>query len=83
MPFFCVQDMVHVAVKFKTRLLKPSILLPMGDYIATSAHLHILRHIYGKEKHGMRRRDLDSRDKQNFAAVEHLTLSRTGLKLIN
>ena len=79
---FRVQDMVHVAVKFKTRLLKPSILLPMGDYIATSAHLHILRHIYGKEKHGMRRRDLDSRDKQNFAAIEHLMSASTLLENI-
>ena len=42
---FCVQDMVHVAVKFKTRLLKPLILLPMGNYISTRAHLHILTHI--------------------------------------
>uniref|UniRef100_A0A1X7TPL7 Uncharacterized protein n=1 Tax=Amphimedon queenslandica TaxID=400682 RepID=A0A1X7TPL7_AMPQE len=79
---FCVQDMVHVAVKFKTRLLKPSILLPMGDYIATSAHLHILTNIYGKEKHGMRRRDLDSRDKQNFAAIEHLMRASTLLENI-
>ena len=64
--------MVHLAVKLKCRLLKPSIILPMGSYIASSAHLHILVQLIGKDKHGIRAKDLDSKDKQNFAAVEHL-----------
>ena len=29
----CVQDHVHIGTKFRTRLLAPSILLPMGDYV--------------------------------------------------
>ena len=69
---FCVQDMVHIAVKFKTRLLKPTIMLPMGCYLASSAHLKIVMSLYGKDVHGIRKRDLDSRDKQNYAAIEHL-----------
>lgn len=60
LPLLCVEDMVHIAVKFKSRLLKPSIILPMGSFLATTAHLHI------------RLRDLDHKDKQNFAAVEHI-----------
>ena len=36
---FCVQDIVHIGVKLKARLLKPSIILPLGKYIATSSHL--------------------------------------------
>lgn len=44
-----VQDMVHIAVKLKCRLLKPSIILPMGAYIASSAHLHYTSEITGKE----------------------------------
>uniref|UniRef100_A0A1X7USD2 PHD-type domain-containing protein n=1 Tax=Amphimedon queenslandica TaxID=400682 RepID=A0A1X7USD2_AMPQE len=67
-----VQDMVHIGVKMKSRLLKPSIILPMGHFIATPAHLHILVTLYGKEVHGIRQKDLDHKDKQNFAAVEHL-----------
>ena len=31
--FACVQDTVHIAVKLKCRLLKPSVVLPMGGYI--------------------------------------------------
>jgi hypothetical protein len=73
----CVQDMVHIGVKLKSRLLKPSVVLPMGSYIASSAHLHILIKLYGKDAHGIRRRDLDHKDKQNFAAVEHLIKAST------
>ena len=29
-----VQNMVHVAVKLKTRLLKPSLVLSFGNYVA-------------------------------------------------
>lgn len=36
-----VQDTIHLAVKLKTRLLKPSVILPLGPYVATSAHLNI------------------------------------------
>ena len=71
----CVQDMVHIAVKLKCRLLKPSIILPTGAYIASSAHLQILVKLIGKDKHGIRARDLDFKDKQNFAAVEHLFMA--------
>jgi hypothetical protein len=67
-----VQDMVHIGVKMKSRLLKPSIILPMGSYIATPAHLHILVALHGKEVHGIRQKDLNHKDKQNFAAVENL-----------
>ena len=34
-----VQDVVHVAIKLKCRLLKPSVVLPMGDYVAGSHHI--------------------------------------------
>ena len=31
----CIQDTVHIAVKLKARLLKPSIIVPMGTYICS------------------------------------------------
>ena len=34
-----VQDTVHIAVKLKCRLLKPSVVLPMGTYTAGPHHL--------------------------------------------
>ena len=68
----CVQDIVHIGVKLKARFLKPSIILPFGNYFATSSHLQILVKLKGKEQHGLRSRDLDHRDKQNFDAVEHI-----------
>lgn len=71
-PVLCVQDTVHIGVKLKSRLLKPSVTLPMGSYIASSSHLHILVKTCGKAKHGLRGRDLNHQDKQNFAAVENI-----------
>ena len=68
-----VQDTVHVAVKLKSRLLKPQIVLPMGNYFADSHHLHTLRSLYGKDKHGLRLKDVNHKDKQNFQAVINIT----------
>ena len=62
---------LHIVVKFKTRLLKPSIMLPMWCYVASSAHLKITS-LHGNDVHGLRKRDLDCKDKQNVAAIEHL-----------
>ena len=51
-----VQDMVHIAVKLKTRLLKPSILLPLGKYVAGVHHLQIVQQTFSKDQHGLRER---------------------------
>ena len=67
-----VQDTVHIAVKLKCRLLKPSIVLPMGSYVAGAHHLHMLQATIGKDCHGLRERDVDHKDKQNFDAVMHI-----------
>ena len=37
-----IQDMVHVAVKLKTRFLQPSIILLLGSYVAGVHHLRII-----------------------------------------
>lgn len=65
----CVQDTVHIAVKLKSRLLKPSCLIPMGGYVAGIQHLRMLQVSFGKDEHGLRERDIDHKDKQNFNAV--------------
>ena len=68
-----VQDMVHMAVKLKTRLLKPSILSPLGKYIAGVHHLRIIQQSFNKDQHGLRERDINYKDKQNYDAVVRMT----------
>ena len=68
-----VQDVVHIAVKFKARLLNPSIKLKMGPSLEAGAyHLEQLRAKYGKEQHFLREKDLNHHDRQNFDAVLHI-----------
>ena len=67
-----VQDTVHIAVKLKTRLLRPSMMLPLGDYVAGSSHLKILHANFGKDLHGLRLKDIDLKDKQNFDAIMNI-----------
>ena len=68
-----VQDIVHVAVRLKARLLKPSIVLPMGKYLDGMHDLRLVQHTFGKDLHGMRERDVNHKDKHNFDAVLHIT----------
>lgn len=68
-----VQDTVHIAVKLKARLLNPSVDLIFGGYIAGSHHLHAIIESFGKEEHGMRIKDVNHKDRQNYDAVVHIT----------
>ena len=67
-----VQDIVHIAVKLKSHLLKPSVVLPMGQYIATSKHLFRLQTMFAKDLHGLRDKDISHKDRQNFNTVLHI-----------
>ena len=61
-----VQDMVHVGVKLKSRLLKPSIIIPLDKYTAGAHHLHLLFQMYNKDQHGLHQKDWDHKDRQNY-----------------
>ena len=76
-----VQDTIHPAVKLKARLFKTSIILPFGNFVAGIHHLHIVQQAYGKDQHGLREKDLNLIDRQNFDAVTHITSSST-LKIL-
>ena len=76
-----MQDMVHIAVKMKSRLLKPSTILPMGDFTAGVHHLQILVESFAKEQHGICHKDIDCKDKQNYEAVLRIS-SPTALNLL-
>jgi len=68
-----VQDVVHIAVKFKARLLNPRVNLKLGPLFEAGAyHLEQLRSKYGKEDHFLRDKDLNHLDRQNYDAVLHI-----------
>lgn len=64
-----IQDVVHIAVKLKSSI-KPSTL---GKYIAGIHHLYLVQHTFGKDQHGIRMKDIDHKDTQNYDAVLHIT----------
>ena len=64
-----IQDMVHVAVKLKTRFLQPSIILPFGSYVTDVHHLRIIQRTFSKDQPGLREKDINYKDKQNYEAV--------------
>ena len=61
--------------------MKPSQVLVMGGYVAGVHHLRMLQETFPKDKHGLRERDLDHKDKQNFDAVMHIT-SKSVIELL-
>ena len=61
----CIQDVVHIAVKLKTRLLKSSILLPFGEFSAGVHHLRTVHKMFSKDQHGLREKDINYKDRQN------------------
>ena len=60
---------MHVSVKLKVRLLQPSVILPLGHFLTGSHHLKLLLITFTKDHHGIRHKDLEHKDKQNFEAV--------------
>lgn len=69
---FFVQDHIHIAAKLRTRVLKDSIVLPMGQYIASSTFLRLLIEKFDKNLHFLTFSDLDLKDKMNFRAMEKM-----------
>ena len=68
-----VQDIVHLAVKLKARLLSPSIILSVGKFLAGIHHLRLIQQTFGKDIHNMRAKDIDHKDRQNYDAAMHIT----------
>ena len=50
-----------------------TIMLPMGWYLSGAHHLKILVNTFTKDQHGIRLKDLNHKDKQNFDAVTRIT----------
>lgn len=73
---FCFQDFVHIATKLRTRLLKPSVVLPMGKYFVSPSHILELLSTVNKSFHGVSSSDLDTTDKMNYRSMEKIWSAR-------
>lgn len=61
-----IQDNIHILTKLRNRLLKPSILLPIGNKQVSVSHLKILINISRKDVHGLTLKDICPDDRQNY-----------------
>ena len=65
--------MVFHSCKIKARLLSPSIILPVGKFLAGIRHLRLIQQTFGNDIHNMRAKDIDHKDRQNYDAAMHIT----------
>lgn len=65
-----IQDLTHIKTKCRNRMLKPSIMLPMGTEQVSVAHLKILISTVAKEVHGLVRNDICPEDRRNFRSLQ-------------
>ncbi|KAE8739775.1 hypothetical protein FOCC_FOCC014722 [Frankliniella occidentalis] len=73
------QDTVHILTKLRTKLTKSSLLLPVGNYVITPAHVRQLIRQESKDKHHIEESDLSGRDKMNFRSMEKLYQENVGI----
>ena len=66
------QDTIHLLAKLRTRLITPSNLLSIGTEVACRGHLVEVLKRFSKEKHGLRQKAIDNKDKQNYSSIELL-----------
>lgn len=71
-----IQDPIHIASKFRNRLLKSSIVLPIGSKQVSVSHLKILVDSVPKHLHGLILSDIIPDDKQNYKSFEKITENR-------
>ena len=50
----CIQNIVHIGVKLKAQMLKPSTVLPLGTFLVMEVHFSTLVNLYSKDQHGLR-----------------------------
>lgn len=75
MEFDCIQDPQHIGTKARNRSLKPSVVLPIGNKIASVSHLKILINNVEKNAHGLVMKDICPDDRQNFASLQKIMSS--------
>jgi len=69
-----VQDHIHIGTKLKARLLKPSVILPLGrDHIISRGHLVELIKTVSKDQHELTECYINPKDKMNYRAVQKIS----------
>lgn len=71
-----IQDTIHLGGKFKNRLLKPDIILPMGTHRVSINHLKSLVKDVQKSIHGLTQFDVVPEDRMNFDVFEKIVHDR-------
>lgn len=67
-----IQDTIHIGTKLRNRLLSPSIILPMGKFLVSVAHLKVLIDSLSKDKHLLTETDINPTDKMNSRSVDKI-----------
>lgn len=65
----CAQDHVHLLAKLRSRILGPSNLIVLGAETACPAHLRTVCNNIPKERHGLTKKVIDNKDKQNYTSI--------------
>ncbi|CAF1676799.1 unnamed protein product, partial [Adineta ricciae] len=77
-----MQDPIHVATKFRNRLLSKVASLKLGSYSINIQHLFDLINLKNKLDHNLLRSDINPKDRQNFASCVKIS-SDIVLKLLH
>ena len=72
-----IPHIAHVAVKMKPRLIKSSIVLPLGKYLAVVHHLRLIQQTFGKDQHGLQHEDQHEREISTTKTSRTMTLCYT------
>ncbi|KAK3928931.1 putative UDP-N-acetylglucosamine--peptide N-acetylglucosaminyltransferase SEC [Frankliniella fusca] len=71
--FVTVQDTIHLLIKLRQKLIKPSDIMPMGNInIASRGHLVSLISSVAKDNHKLTMSSINVKDKMNFKSAQDL-----------
>lgn len=71
-----VQDTIHIGTKLRNRILKSSIVLPLGNKQISQSHLKMMIENVSKTVHSLTITDVNPKDRQNFSSYEKITSER-------
>ncbi|CAF1124164.1 unnamed protein product [Adineta ricciae] len=77
-----MQDPIHIATKFRNRLLSTVASLKMGDFPIDNQHLFDLLESRSKLEHSLIKCDINPKDRQNFISCQRIS-SELVLDLLN
>ncbi|KAK3931308.1 Phosphoserine aminotransferase [Frankliniella fusca] len=68
-----IQDIIHLLIKLRGKLTKPSVIIPMGkQFVASRGHIAELIQKTSKDQHLLTMGSIDVKDKMNFRSAQML-----------